>query len=58
MTPPTSHVDDVTAHREARPPARLPLIHLDRHYWRPGWVAPDGAEFRAEVSALAARPAG
>ncbi|MFI6132271.1 hypothetical protein [Micromonospora sp. NPDC051141] len=17
----------------------LPLIHLDRHYWRPGWVA-------------------
>ncbi|MFI2713270.1 adenylate kinase [Micromonospora sp. NPDC018662] len=35
----------------------LPLIHLDRHYWRPGWLAPTGAEFRAEVAALAARPA-
>ncbi|MFI7074130.1 adenylate kinase [Micromonospora sediminicola] len=35
----------------------LPLIHLDRHYWRPGWTAPDPAEFRAEVAALAARPA-
>lgn len=35
----------------------LPLIHLDRHYWRPGWVAPGAADFRAEVTALAARPA-
>ncbi|SCG36328.1 P-loop NTPase family protein [Micromonospora inositola] len=35
----------------------LPLIHLDRHYWRPGWVAPDDAGFRAEIAALAARPA-
>ncbi|MBY8871045.1 adenylate kinase [Micromonospora sp. PLK6-60] len=35
----------------------LPLIHLDRHYWRPGWVAADEADFRAEVAALAARPA-
>ncbi|MFI7214593.1 hypothetical protein [Micromonospora maritima] len=35
----------------------LPLIHLDRHYWRPGWTAPDPVEFRAEVAALAARPA-
>jgi adenylate kinase family enzyme len=35
----------------------LPLLHLDRHYWRPGWVAPDDATFRAEVAALAARPA-
>ena len=35
----------------------LPLIHLDRHYWRPGWTAPAPADFRAEVAALAARPA-
>lgn len=35
----------------------LPVIHLDRHYWRPGWVAPTGDEFRAEVAALADRPA-
>ncbi|MFR9775501.1 adenylate kinase [Micromonospora sp. MS34] len=34
----------------------LPLIHLDRHYWRPGWAAPADADFRAEVAALAARP--
>ncbi|MEH0840828.1 AAA family ATPase [Micromonospora sp. CPCC 205711] len=34
----------------------LPLIHLDRHYWRPGWAAPAEADFRAEVAALAARP--
>ncbi|MFG1672639.1 adenylate kinase [Micromonospora sp. NPDC049282] len=34
-----------------------PLIHLDRHYRRPGRVAPTGDEFRAEVTALAARPA-
>ncbi|WP_243420718.1 AAA family ATPase [Micromonospora globispora] len=35
----------------------LPLIHLDRHYWRPGWVASDEARFRAEVAGIAARPA-
>ncbi|MFG2054965.1 AAA family ATPase [Micromonospora sp. NPDC048930] len=35
----------------------LPLIHLDRHYWRPGWVPASDAEFRAEVAVLAARPA-
>lgn len=35
----------------------LPLIHLDRHYWRPGWRAPDGESWRSEVAALVARPA-
>lgn len=25
----------------------LPVIHLDLHYWRPGWVAPPEAEWRA-----------
>ncbi|MGB2571326.1 AAA family ATPase [Micromonospora citrea] len=33
----------------------LPLIHLDRHYWRPGWIAPDPADFRTEVATPAAR---
>jgi adenylate kinase family enzyme len=25
----------------------LPVIHLDRHYWRPGWVPAPDDEFRA-----------
>lgn len=25
----------------------LPVIHLDLHYWQPGWVAPSDAEWRA-----------
>ena len=24
----------------------LPLIHLDLHYWKPGWVAPSDADWR------------
>jgi adenylate kinase family enzyme len=35
----------------------LPLIHLDRCYWRPGWVAPGDAEWFAEVERLIAEPA-
>ncbi|MGC4805422.1 adenylate kinase [Micromonospora sp. DT233] len=35
----------------------LPVIHLDRHYWQPGWVAPDHDRWRATVAALAAGPA-
>lgn len=35
----------------------LPLVHLDAERWRPGWVALDDAEWRAAVTALAARPA-
>ena len=34
----------------------LPVIHLDRHYWRAGWVEPPKEEWRAEVAALTARP--
>ena len=34
----------------------LPLIHLDREYWRPGWVEPDKLEWLAAVRAVAARP--
>lgn len=25
----------------------VPVIHLDLHYWKPGWVAPSDAEWRA-----------
>jgi adenylate kinase family enzyme len=34
----------------------LPLVHLDRCYWRPGWVEPDKGEWAAEVGALIERP--
>jgi adenylate kinase family enzyme len=34
----------------------LPLIHLDRHYWRSGWVEPEKADWQAQVEALTARP--
>jgi len=34
----------------------LPLLHLDRHYWRPGWVETDKAEWTAEVARLIERP--
>jgi len=32
----------------------LPVVHLDRHYWSPGWVAPEAAEWRRRVAELAA----
>jgi adenylate kinase family enzyme len=34
----------------------LPVIHLDYHYWRPGWEIPDLATWRGQVEALAATP--
>ena len=34
----------------------LPLIHLDREYFGPGWTVPSKAEWRERVKALAARP--
>ncbi|GAB5390042.1 MAG: DNA topology modulation protein [Alphaproteobacteria bacterium] len=30
----------------------LPVIHLDREYWQPGWVEPDKAEFIKRVEEL------
>jgi adenylate kinase family enzyme len=33
----------------------LPLIHLDKEFWRPGWVQTPRQEWRARVSELAAR---
>jgi adenylate kinase family enzyme len=30
----------------------LPVIHLDRHYWRPGWIEPTKDEWRRQVEEL------
>ncbi|GJE56459.1 MULTISPECIES: AAA family ATPase [Methylobacterium] len=35
----------------------LPVFHLDQAYWRPGWVAAEPDDFRAEVARIAALPA-
>jgi adenylate kinase family enzyme len=35
----------------------VPLIHLDAHYWRPGWKEPSKTEWRAQVDELLARDA-
>lgn len=32
----------------------LPVVHLDRHYWSPGWVATEATEWRRRVAELAA----
>jgi adenylate kinase family enzyme len=32
----------------------LPLIHLDLHYWKPGWVKPSDDEWRAKQRSLLA----
>jgi len=34
----------------------VPVFHLDRAYWRDGWVRAPEAEFRAEVERMAALP--
>jgi adenylate kinase family enzyme len=34
----------------------LPLIHLDREYFGPGWTVPSKPDWRERVKALAARP--
>jgi adenylate kinase family enzyme len=35
----------------------LPLVHLDREYWQPGWQTPSSAEWHARHRALIAKPA-
>ena len=35
----------------------VPLIHLDSHFWRPGWQIPDREPWRLQVATLAASPA-
>lgn len=33
----------------------LPVIHLDQHHWRPGWVERSKAMWREQVAELVAR---
>ncbi|MEL6635500.1 MAG: DNA topology modulation protein [Bacteroidota bacterium] len=35
---------------------RLPVIHLDRHYWTANWVEPSKADWERTVRQLIARP--
>ncbi|WP_210483015.1 AAA family ATPase [Microvirga antarctica] len=35
----------------------LPLIHLDREYFGPGWTMPSKSEWRVRATELASRPA-
>jgi len=35
----------------------LPVVHLDAHRWRPGWVGLDDEEWRAVVRGLVEEPA-
>lgn len=34
----------------------LPLVHLDKEYWQPGWVEPDRDAWNARLADLAAAP--
>ncbi|WP_193171354.1 P-loop NTPase family protein [Nisaea nitritireducens] len=45
-----------TAARSLTKITGLPVIHLDGHYWKPGWVRPGQDEWRAKVQELANRP--
>lgn len=46
-----------TLARKLHAVTRLPLIHLDQYYWKPGWVEPDWAEWRRMIRELVDRPA-
>ena len=35
----------------------LPVLHLDSHFWRPGWEIPEPVAWRQHLAALAASPA-
>lgn len=43
-----------TLGRQLRAKTGLPLIHLDREYWRSGWIKPDSEEWRCEVGKMLA----
>lgn len=30
----------------------IPVIHLDMHFWKPGWVEAERTEWRANVEAM------
>jgi adenylate kinase family enzyme len=34
----------------------LPVVHLDKEYWQPGWVEPDRNSWNARLADLAVRP--
>jgi len=34
----------------------LPVVHLDKEYWQPGWTEPDRKSWNARLADLAARP--
>ena len=46
-----------TLARQLAPQLGLPLVHLDRFYWSPGWIEPTQAEWRRIVEGLVAEPA-
>lgn len=45
-----------TLARELAAITGLPLVHLDQHYWRPGWTEPDAETWTAQLSTLVAQP--
>ncbi len=45
-----------TLARTLAPLLGLPLIHLDREYWRPGWQQTPDEQWRARVEELIQRP--
>ena len=44
-----------TLARELSEVLRIPVIHLDRSYWKPGWIEPSSEEFERTVSELVQR---
>ena len=46
-----------TLARELSEVTGLPVVHLDRYFWRPGWVATPSEERRGRVELLAAADA-
>lgn len=34
----------------------LPVVHLDAHFWRPGWIQPSSEEWAEQVDRLIAQP--
>jgi adenylate kinase family enzyme len=46
-----------TLARQLAPRLGLPLVHLDRFYWKSGWVEPTQEEWRRTVAGLVAGPA-
>ncbi|MEM1056030.1 MAG: DNA topology modulation protein [Bacteroidota bacterium] len=46
-----------TLAREIGARTGLPVVHLDRHYWRPGWVEPSKETWEAQVRDLVSEPA-